>query len=267
MTTTPALEPGRAAALVDGLVADLAGADVPASVSAHRALHRSRRAAALGPLVVPVSRMAGLLDALDADRVSEPVDLVLVADRGLVEAAEARAVLLDDDRVALLGLHLTLPTDGPLGDSARLTLESLDFALPAAVGVPAVPGWEEALDVLAEDGAEQALLALTSRGPSAEHVADFVVACVRRGVSFTVVGADASAFPGLLAATAAALDARDPAHVAAVLLADDPAVALAVLADADPHAVRRRLTSIGSVDTDGTLAHLVSLGLLAETEA
>lgn len=267
MTSSPALDPGRAAALVDALVADLAGADVPASVAAHRALRRGPLAAGLGPLVVPVSAMAGLLDALDADRFSEPVDLVLVADRGLVEAAEARAVLLDDDRVALMGLHLTLPTDGPLGDSARLTLDSLDFALPAAVGVPAAPGWEAALDVLAEDGAEQALLALSSRGPSAEHVAGFVVACVRRGVSFAVVGAAASAFPGLLAATAAALDGRKPDHVAAVLLADDPSVALAVLADADPRAVRRRLTSIAGVDAGGTLAHLASLGLLAEAEA
>jgi hypothetical protein len=267
MTTSPTLDPGRAAALVDGLVADLAGADVPASLAAHRALRRGPLAAGLGPLVVPVSGMAGLLDALDTDRISEPVDLVLVADRGLVEAAEARAVLLDDDRVALVRLHITLPTDGPLSDSARLTLDSLDFALPAAVGIPAARGWEAALDVLAEDGAEQALLTLSSRGPSAEHVAEFVVACVRRGVSFAVVGAAASAYPGLLAATATALEGRDAGQVAAVLLADDLTLALAVLADCDPRAVRRRLTSIASVDAGSTLAHLVTLGLLTETEA
>lgn len=269
--TTPAaaagVDPGHAAALVDALVAHLVGAEVPGSVAVHRDLRRSPLAAALGALVVPVSRMSGLLDALDADRASEPVDLVLVADRGLVEAAEARAVLLDDDRVALLGLHVTLPTDGPLGDSARLTLDSLDFALPASVGVPDAPGWESALDVLADDGAEQALLVLSSRGPSAEHVAEFVVACVRRGLSFSVVGAAPSSFPGLLAATAAALDARDPAHVAAVLLADDPTVPLSVLADCDPRAVRRRITSIGAVDAVATLEHLVALGLLAPAEA
>ena len=64
----------------------------------------------------------------------------LVADTGLVEAAEARAVLLDDDRVELVGLEVALPADGPLADSARLTLESLDFALPAALEIPRAPG-------------------------------------------------------------------------------------------------------------------------------
>lgn len=271
MTPSPAsaagIDAGRAAALVDALVADLVGPEVPGAVSAHRGLRRGPYAAALGPLVVPVSRMAGLLDALDAERASEPLDLVLAADRGLVEAAEARAVLLDDDRVALLGLHVTLPTDGPLGDSARLTLETLDFALPAYVGVPDAPGWDDALAVLAEDGAEQALLELSSRGPSAEHVADVIVACVRHGLSFAVAGAAPSSYVGLLAATAAALDARDAAHVAAVLLAQDPAVALAVLADADAHAVRRRITSIGTPDAAGTLDHLAALGLALPLEA
>lgn len=271
MTTTPAsaagIDAGRAAALVDGLVAHLVGPEVPGAVAAHRELRRGPYAAALGPVVVPVSRMAGLLDALDADRVSEPLDLVLAADKGLVEAAEARSVLLDDDRVALLGLHVALPTDGPLGDSARLTLESLDFALPAYVGVPASPGWRDAVAVLADDGAEQALLELSSRGPSAEHVADVIVECVRHGLAFAVAGAAPSSYVGLLAATAAALEARDAAHVAAVLLAQDPAVPLAVLADSDPRAVRRRITSIGTPDAPGTLAHLAELGLALPLEA
>lgn len=270
MSTTAAaagIDAGRAAALVDGLVTHLVGPEVPGAVALHRELRRGPYTAALGPVVVPVSRMAGLLDALDADRVSEPLDLLLAADKGLVEAAEARAVLLDDDRVALLGLLVTLPTDGPLGDSARLTLETLDFALPAYVGVPDAPGWDDALAVLAEDGAEQALLELSSRGPSAEHVADVIVACARRGLSFAVAGAAPSSYVGLLAATAAALDGRDAPHVAALLLAQDPAVALSVLADADPRALRRRITSLGTPDAPGTLEHLARLGLALPLEA
>lgn len=271
MTLTPAaaagIDDGRAAALADALVSQLVGAEVPGAVAAHRTLRRGAYAAALGPVVVPVSRMAGLLDALDADRAAEPLDLVLAADTGLVEAAEARAVLLDDDRVALLGLHVSLPTDGPLGDSARLTLETLDFALPAYVGVPEAAGWQDALAVLAADGAEQALLELSARGPSAEHVADVIVACARLGLSFAIAGAAPSSYAGLLAAAASALDGRDSAHVAAVLLADDPSVALSVLADTDPRAVRRRLTSIGSPDAAATLDHLAALGLVRAADA
>jgi hypothetical protein len=257
------IAPGSGAALVEALVAEtLDRTDVLVAVRRHRDRHHSAAAPALGPLLLPVSAMAGLLDALDSDRRTEPLDLVLVADTGLVEAAEARAVLLDDDRVALQGLHLTLPLDGPLADSARLTLDTLDFALPAAIGVPRSPGWEGALDVLAADGAEHALL----EDPAADlrHCADFVVGCVRRGLAFRLgVGAAPTA---ALAGTAAALDAQEPAHVAALLAAETSAQ-LAVLADADPRSVRRRLVQVASATVDDDVAALTSLGLLAPLEA
>jgi hypothetical protein len=262
--TPDAVDPGRAAALVAGLIDELAGADDTAGdVHAYRARRSSPLGAALGALVVPVSRLGGVLDALDADPRSEPLDLVLVADTGLVAAAEARAVLLDDDRVELRGLHVSLPADGRLDDAARLTLESLDFALPAWVAVPLGEGWEAALDVLAADGAERALLRTRSATP--EDVGRFVVACVHRGLPFSAAGGPwpGGAVAGLLAATSAALDGRDE-HQAAALLGPDAAdAALAVLADCDARAVRRALVSVGSHDVAGTLAGLVGNRLLA----
>lgn len=257
------LDPGRAAALVAGLVDELVGADdVAGDVHAHRARRTSPVGAGLGALVAPVSRLDGVLDALDADPRSEPLDLVLVADTGLVQAAEARAVLLDDDRVELRGLHVWLPADGRLDDAARLTLDSLDFALPAWVAVPPSEGWEAALDVLAEDGAERALL--RTRTTSPEAVGRFVVACVRRGLPFSLAGGPwhGGAVAGLLAATAAALDGRDADQAAALLGPDAAEGALAVLADSDARAVRRALLSVGSHDAAGTLAGLVDVGLL-----
>jgi hypothetical protein len=268
MSPTPAalagVSPGTGAALVDGLVDELAGADdVVGSVHAHRARRRGAHAAAVGPLVVPVSRLEGVLDALDADPRSEPLDLVLVADSGLVEAAEARAVLLDDDRVALLGLHVALPLDGHPADSARLVLDTLDFALPAWVAVPLVPGWEGALDVLGEDGAERALL-LTGHDPGDRALAEFVVGCARRGLAFSVAGGTwtASRVIALLAAAAAALDARDTGHVLSLIEDADDAQRLAVLADADAIAVRRLLVSVGTDHVVPALEGLESLGLL-----
>ena len=158
--TRPALD--HAAALVVGLVDDAGGlrsgdAAVPEAVRAHRDHRRAAYSFVVGPFLAPVSRMADLLDALDADPAIDPLDLVLVADTGLVEAAEARAILLDDDRVDLVGLEVALPLDGPLGESAVLTLESLDFALPAAIEVPRAPGWRDAVEVIAGDGAERVL--------------------------------------------------------------------------------------------------------------
>ena len=97
-TPTPAqragLEPGRALAYVVGLVDDAAVfppsdlAVVPA-VAAHREHRAATYGLVLGPFLAPVSRLGEVLDALDAERTSEPLDLVLVADTGLVEAAEA----------------------------------------------------------------------------------------------------------------------------------------------------------------------------------
>lgn len=258
------VDPGRAAALVAGLVDELAGPDdVAGDVHAHRARRTSPLGAALGTLVVPVSRLAGVLDALDADPRTEPLDLVLVADTGLVEAAEARAVLLDDDRVDLRGLHVALPPDGRLDDSARLTLDTLDFALPAWIAVPPAEGWERALDVLAEDGAERALLPVVP-GTSSGAVAAFVVGCVRRGLAFSLAGGawSGGSAAGALAATSAALLGRDADRVAPLLEPGSTGAALAVLADADPRAVRRLLLSVAVSDAAGALDGLRDAGLL-----
>ena len=114
-TQTPAaragLEPGRALAFLVGLIDDAAafppGAlTVGQSVAAHREHRAAPYGVVVGPLPAPVSRLDEVLDALDAERTSEPFDLVLVADAGLVQAAAARAELLDDDPVELLGLEV-----------------------------------------------------------------------------------------------------------------------------------------------------------------
>ena len=290
-TQTPAaragLEPGRALAFLVGLVDDAAafppGAlTVGQSVPAHREHRGAPYGVVVGPLLAPVSRLGEVLDALDAERTSEPLDLVLVADTGLVEAAEARAVLLDDDRVEVLGLEVALPVEGPLGDSARLTLETLDFALPAAVEVPRAPGWRDALDVLADDGAERARFrtggATAAHHPTEAELAEVLVAAVRRRLAFKLTaglhhalrGTDADTgfeqhgFLNVLAATAAALDGSGERAVAAHLAERDAVPLLARLSDADPTAVRRLFTSFGSCSISDPVSDLRGLGMLDE---
>jgi len=292
-TQTPAqragLEPGRALAYVVGLVDDAAVfpptdlAVVPA-VAAHREHQAAAYGVVLGPFLAPVSRLGEVLDALDAERTSEPLDLVLVADTGLVEAAEARAVLLDDDRVELLGLEVALPADGPLGQTARLTLDTLDFALPAAIEVPRAVGWRDALDVLADDGAERAKLRTggpcAAAHPSEAELADLLVEVVRRRLAFKLTaglhhalrntapdtGFEQHGFVNVLAATAAAIDGADTTAVAALLAEREAIPLLEVLAAADPAAVRRLFTSFGSCSIGDPVSDLRGLGMLDEEE-
>ena len=283
MTTcspTPAsragLDPDRAAALLAGLVGDasavVSGPSGPASsvasaLAVHREIRESDLGVSVGAMSVPVSRLGDLLDALDASPSSTPLDLELVADTGLVEVAEARAVLLDDDRVDVVGLRLSLPPDGPLGDTARLTLTTLDFALPAVIDVPAVPDWADALAVLAEDGAER--VGIRPGGPTAaailrEAVTLGVPVVIPVGVTGVVTSDQLPGVLNVLAGVAVALDGADVSRVTAVLAERNADDLLAIVASADPRAVRGRLVSVGSHDVRATLAGLRGLGLLEE---
>ena len=283
MTTcspTPAsragLDPDRAAALLAGLVGDasavVSGPSGPASsvasaLAVHREIRESDLGVSVGAMSVHVSRLGDLLDALDASPSSTPLDLELVADTGLVEAAEARAVLLDDDRVDVVGLRLSLPPDGPLGDTARLTLTTLDFALPAVIDVPAVPDWADALAVLAEDGAER--VGIRPGGPTAaailrEAVTLGVPVVIPVGVTGVVTSDQLPGVLNVLAGVSVALDGADVSHVTAVLAERNADDLLAIVASADPRAVRGRLVSVGSHDVRATLAGLRGLGLLEE---
>lgn len=283
------LDPGRAALLLASLIDDAAVfppglAPVDVAVRAHREWRRSDVGVVLGPFLAPVSRLGEVLDALDAAPSSEPLDLALVADTTLIEAAEARAILLDDDRVLLVGIALRLPADAPLAQSARVTLANLDFALPAAIEIPRTFGWADALAEIAQDGAERAKFRVggptADAHPSPDELAEIIGTAVRLGAAFTLTaglhravrhtrddGVSEHGFLNVLAATAAALDGRAQSHLAALVDERDPLPLLAVLADADPRAVRRRFTSFGSCSISEPVADMRALGMLVEVEA
>ena len=287
------LDSGRATAFIVGLIDDAtalfpAGSPIADAIREHRAHRAYERGLIVGPFLAPVSRLGEVLDSLDTDPSSDPLDLVLIADTGLVEAAEAKVILLDDDRAELLGLEVALATDGPLGESAQLTLGSLDFALSAAIEIPRAPGWHDAVAVIAADGAERVQFrvggATPAHHPSEDELAEMLVAAVRLGVSFKLAGGAGHAVRctipaeaagpareehgciNVLAATAAALDGREVSHIAAVLAERDPLPLLAILADADPRLVRRRFASFDSSSISDPVADLRRLGMLDREE-
>ncbi|CAB4845990.1 unannotated protein [freshwater metagenome] len=277
------LLPERATAFLVGIVDD-AEAVAPGSTSLADAIqtHRSHRhephGLVVGPLLAQVSRLAEVLDALDAHASSDPLDLVLIADTGLVEAAEARAVLLDDDRVELVGLEVALPRDSSMALAAHTTLDSLDFALPAAIELPRAAGWQEALGVIASDGAERVGFRAGGTGEFVpDHdLAEFVHAAVQRGASFKLTtgpgralrhtdpasGTEHHGFLNVLAATAEALDGRGLEHLVAVIAERDPLPLLAILGDAEPRTVRARFTSFDSDSLGQTIEDMRTLGML-----
>lgn len=266
--TTTAAADGRTAdeTWLDRVLADTA------DPGAHRQHHLGDAGPLLGPLVVPASGLERFRDALPAG--SHGLEVLLVADAaddrdGLTTLREARNGLFDDDRVELVGVRLALPAASAPDRAAAQLLDALDFSVPAWVEVPPVAGWEGALEVLAEDGTENAAV---RAGTDAAGLAGFLRRVVDLGLRVQVAGpvgaaatGDTTGLVNLLCATWATLDGAPPAHVAQVLR-DAGTVALAERlrrADAlDAAAVRAVLASVDCADVPGTVEDLRALGLV-----
>ena len=236
--TGPVVEP-----LLDELLSDLVPAvtdvvGVPAEVAAGpvaQALgeHRDHRAAwygdLIGPLRVPASATVSLLGSLRPGDHSLPIVLTPdpASDDLLGELRAARALLLDNHRVELVGVEMPFAAADSAADSARRALAALDFTVPAWFMVRAEPGWEPAFDVLAEDGAESVALYLPppTDTESFTGVATVIRALIDRELPYAVTAgvAGLTATTGghgllnLLCATGAALKKAEIADLAGIL--------------------------------------------------
>lgn len=258
------------AALVAGLVCDTAllsaaDAELAPALTALREGRDSRRADLTGPLVVAADAAAALLEAVGPE---DDVAVVLASvgpGAGLASVTNARDVLLDQPWLRPVGAWLDLVPQH-LAAAASLTLDALDLTVPCTLFVPdhaaghEHPGESEvlaALDVLAEDGAEQAGWHLGDDDRALGTVAAFLVACHERRLH-TVVTADAARLPGLLAGSACAVAGGDASDVAAALRRDRVPEVDAATATATRHLLTQVGVREAAAAIDALLAQLAA---------
>jgi hypothetical protein len=299
-SSTPSLPglPGAglsgAGPVVDPLLDDLLSAAVPAlpagwpadPIGQAVAVHRDHQSAwygdLLGPLRVPASATEAMLAALLPSDAGVPI--VLLPDLGsedlLGRLRAARSLLLDNHRIELVGVELPFAAADSAADAARLTLEALDFTVPAWFIVPAGPGWEPAFDVLAEDGAES--IALVLPPPGSPDVFASVAAVLRAlidrelpysitgGVTTLVTSPAGHGLLNLLCATRAALNGAEATELAGILAetsADPLASAARRMSEADAAIVRAFLPTVAVPSIRAMIDALELEGLISPSAA
>lgn len=258
------------------------------AVPAHHDHRRAWYAGLVGPLLCPSSALGTLEELVRDDR---PLDVAVVVDTGTAGVLEAVDVVAQTEHLTLRGVEVPLRGE-TLAENARRTVTALDTALggpdddePGYVEVPRAPGWQAALDVIADSGYRAKLRtggADPSAYPSTAELAAFVIGCLDRGIAFkltaglhhavrhtTTSGQVEHGFLNVINAVAAALDGGGQDVVAATLgVADADVVAAAVrsLAPERAAAVRRWFTSYGACSITEPLADVVGLGLVTEPD-
>ncbi|TDD67178.1 hypothetical protein E1262_19780 [Jiangella aurantiaca] len=255
---------------------DLPLADaVPAHV-AHRSAWYS---ALVGPLLCPASSLESLASL--ARTLPSPLEVAVVVDTGTAGVLAAVDTVAQESHVVLRGVEVPL-RGSPLGENARRTVAALDAALggpdddePAYVEVPREPGWEQALDVVADAGYRAKLRtggASPDAVPSDDAVAAFIVGCLDRGIPFKFTAGlhhavrrpSEHGFLNMLVAAGTAVGGGAAADVAAALALDDGARLAATVAELPAVSVRRWFASYGSCSIAEPLAELIALGLVAD---
>lgn len=284
---TAAPVPADLPPLFDQLVDDAAvfppgNLPLPSAVTAHVSHRRQWYASFVGPLLCPSSRLAELAGLVTGDA----LDVRVVVDTGTGDVLDAVDTVTGDARMVLRGLELPVRGD-PLADSARRAVTAVDAALggadddvPAYLEVPLQPGWERALDVVAEAGYRVKLRTGTPEpggAPPDADVAAFLTGCLDRETAFKCTAGlhhavrrsdDGHAEHGFLNVALAVADilAGSGPDVAAATLADGDAgrvlTRITELSTADARSVRRWFRSFGSCSIDEPLGELVGLQLL-----
>ena len=270
-------------ALLRGLVDDAAvfppgNAAVPDAVTEHRLHQRSWYGDLVGPLLL---RPAQVGEMLAATLPGDDLDVGVVADAnaGLAGLMSGAHVLLDqDDRARLVQAEVALPSGHEPAAATRVLVDQLALSVPTYVEVPRT-GFEGALDVLAEDGAERAKYRTggTAPGavPSSAELAGFLHAALDRRLAFKLTAGLHHALRGpssdpdaqhgvlnVLAAVGAGVDGAEAAAIARLLDATATDPLLDVLDGVDVAAVRRSFVSFGCCGVTDPIGELVSLGLL-----
>jgi len=214
---------------ISGAASETGAAAVALALAEHRDHHEAWYGDLIGPLRVPASATVALLGALRPGDHALPIVLTPdpASDDLLARLRAARALLLDNHRVELVGVELPFAAADSAADAARRALDALDFTVPAWFMVKAEPGWEPAFDVLAQDGAESVALYLPK--PVSREIFAGVAAVLRAlidrelpyavtdGLSGLVTSLEGHGLLNLLCATRAALNGAETADLTGIL--------------------------------------------------
>lgn len=280
-SSDPGTGPAEPAAL-DGLLDDasaLTGTPVAEALVGHRELLAGPYRDLLGPLLIPADKAQELRDALRTADLGLRVLLVADTAGGTVDPLDtlrtARGVLLDEDRIEVIGARLPLPRLADPELAARALLAALDLSVPAWVEVPAGPGALGAVEVLAADGAENVCLDLSSGVDS--EIALVLRRAVDLDLSFRVgsagggLGVHRGGVPGvpgvlnLICAVRAALNGAEEDDLERVLgqtMPEPLTSALRRMSAADAAVARAFMIGAQTADPAAAIDDLVALGLL-----
>jgi hypothetical protein len=262
---------------VPGAASEVGAGAVAQALAEHRDHHAAWYGDLVGPLRVPASATVSLLGSLRPGDHALPIVLTPdpASDDLLAALRAARALLLDNHRVELVGVELPFAAADNAADAARRALNALDFTVPAWFMVKAEPGWEPAFDVLAQDGAERVALYLPSpTGPQTfADIAAVLRALIDRelpyaitdGIAGLVTTTTGHGLLNLLCATRAALNGAETPPMAAIL-AETRIAPLAAAArrmsDADAAIVRSFLPMVSGPSIRDLVQDLESEGLI-----
>ena len=265
--------------LLDGLLAgDVGTGDIGAALIAHRRHGEAWYGDLVGPLRVPAAAAERLRQALLPRDHALRMTLVVEPDDpdppALLRAAYG--ALLDDDRVAVTGVELPLPAGPAAAAAAAAGLAGLEVSVPAWFLVPVEAGWEPALDVLAEDGAENLALRVGA-GTAPDGLAAVLRHAVDRELSLAVSGGELPLATGggfgllnLIGAVRSALNGASAAELAGVLASpelDPLAAAARRMSEADAAVLRSFLVTVGCPSIRDCVDGLEAAGLIAPDAA
>lgn len=263
--------------------------DLPLSKALH--LHRINRtgpySALLGRFLCRASQLDELRELVGDDRLA----LGLIMDTGIAGLPETVARAVEDSRLSLEAVEIPLPSEGDLSESAHATLHALQRTLPqevaAFVEIPRVPGWRNALALVAARGRGVKLRTgglVADAFPTEREVADFVKACVVEGAAFKctaglhhavrhtdeTTGFEHHGFLNILLATCEAVRGASVPELIEVLAERDPAELADRVRALDARAAetcRRYFVAYGSCSFTEPVDDLTGLGLLEKETA
>jgi len=278
---------GLAAELFAGLVDDAsvfppAERPMDQAVAAHRSHSTGQHSWLLGRFLSPASRLQELQVALGGD---EQLRFGLVMDTGAAGIAEAVAWVYEDRRLTLEAVEVPLSPEAELSAVAHEALRALQ-RLPSGVQgfveLPRVPGWRDALSLVAARGRGAKLRTgglVSDAFPNELEVATFIHGCVTEGAPFKCTaglhhavrcrddctGFEQHGFLNLLAATSRAVRGGSVGELAEVLGEHDPVDLVEELGTIEATAAtatRRHFVAFGCSAFDEPVADLTGLGLV-----